>query len=265
MKHSFLFTVILSVVFASCSKLPENQPSTERSIETAGTETGEKVLIRLKPKLGDSQKMLITMNMNSEEEDEMSVGMISKLDMSVIERDGESFTYQMDYKSVKMNMQLGVMEMNYDSETDSGNGASVLGSQIKGLLENPVIMKMDEMGNVLEFKLPGNFTSEQTGDLGSVTVPLPKEAVGTRDSWTAERDMEGMGKMYMNLKIDKITIDDVVISLSGSIKSVRGEEIGEFSGNYRLDRDTGFTKDGLMNMNLTELKKTNIKIEFKSY
>lgn len=264
MKKLILLTILSTCVSVGCSGVAEAPPSGEQSIETA--ETGDKVLIRLKPKVGDEQKMMILMKVSSDESDEMNVDMSSKMDMKVVNKEDSVFTYEMRYKSMKMKVQAGVMEMEYDSDSkDQGPMGSILGEQMKGLLENPIFMKMTEMGNVLEFKLPGNFTSDQTGDLGSVMLPLPKEAVGTGDSWTAERPLEGLGKMNMKMTVEKITVDFVQIKTTGVLTTGDGSKATDFDGLYKLDRKTGFTKDGLMNMKTDVAgKEMNMKIEFKS-
>lgn len=264
MKKLILILTVVSFAFTSCNRIPEGGPSGEQSIETAPGLLGEKVLIRLKPKVGDTQNLMVTLNMKSEDDDEMNVNMISKIDMAVVNREDSVFTYEMKYKSIKMNIRAGVMEMEFDSDSKEQNPmGSILSGQMKGLLENPVLMKMDQMGRVLEFKLPGNFTSDQTGDLGSVTLPLPEHAVGVGDSWTADRPLEGLGNMEMNMTLEKITVDYVQIKTTGFLN--KDDEDSAFEGTYKLDRKTGFTKDGLMKMKLSkEGKKMDMTIEFKS-
>lgn len=259
MKKLILILTVVSFAFIGCNRISEAGPSGEQSIETAPGLLGEKVLIRLKPKVGDTQNLMVTLNMKSEDDDEMNVNMISKIDMAVV-----VFTYEMKYKSIKMNIRTGVMEMEFDSDSKEQNPmGSILSGQMKGLLENPVLMKMDQMGRVLEFKLPGNFTSDQTGDLGSVTLPLPEHAVGVGDSWTADRPLEGLGNMEMNMTLEKITVDFVQIKTTGFLN--KDDEDSAFEGTYKLDRKTGFTKDGLMKMKLSkEGKKMDMTIEFKS-
>lgn len=264
MKKIILILTVVSFAFAGCNRIPEAGPSGEQSIETAPGLLGEKVLIRLKPKVGDKQNLMVTLNMKSEDDDELNVNMISKIDMGVVNREDSVFTYELKYKSIKMNIRAGVMEMEFDSDSKEQNPmGSILSGQMKGLLENPVLMKMDQMGRVLEFKLPGNFTSDQTGDLGSVTLPLPEHAVGVGDSWTADRPLEGLGNMEMNMTLEKITVDFVQIKTTGFLN--KDDEGSAFEGTYKLDRKTGFTKDGLMKMNLSkEGKKMDMTIEFKS-
>lgn len=265
MRNLILIFITSALISVSCSGVADSPPSGEQSIETA--ETGDKVLIRLKPKVGDEQKMMVNMKLEPDESDEMNVDMTSKVDMKVVNKEDSVFTYEMRYRSMKIKVQAGVMEMEYDSDSkEQGGMGSILGEQMKGLLENPVFMKMTEMGNVLEFKLPGNFSSEQTGDLGSVTIPLPKEAVGIGDSWTAERPLQGLGKMNMKMTVEKITVDFVQIKTNGVLTMDSEQKTTDFDGLYKLDRKTGFTKDGMMNMK-TEVagKMMNMKIEFKSF
>jgi len=264
MKKLILILTIVSFTLTGCNRISEGSPSGEQSIETAPGLTGEKVLIRLKPKVGDSQNLMVTLNMKSEDENEMNVSMISKIDMGAVNREDSVFTYELKYKSIKMNIQAGTMEMEFDSDSkEQSPMGSILREQMKGLLDNPILMKMDQMGRVLEFKLPGNFTSDQTGDLSSVILPLPEHPVGVGDSWIAEKPFEGLGNMEMKMTVEKITVDFVQIKTTGLIN--KNDKNSSFEGNYKLDRKTGFTKDGVMNMKLdSEGKKMDVKIEFKA-
>ncbi|MFV0304468.1 MAG: hypothetical protein ACK5IC_03170 [Moheibacter sp.] len=247
----------------NCSKTQEVTPS-EQSIVSAGTD--DKVLIRLKPNVGDSQKIAMIMDMSSEGQQAISMDMNAQMNLKVSAKEETVYTYDVSYNSMKLNMNMGAMEISYNSEDKEHEGtAAMLHNQMKVLLENTISLKMDEMGFVSDILLPGNITAEQAGDMNSLSIPLPKEPVGEGDTWTAERPMQGMGVMKMNMEVEKVTVDDVIIKTTGEMVDTAGTSIGTFDGNYTLDRDNGLTKDGTMNMNISvEKQKINMKINFKS-
>lgn len=267
-----LFLILFSVALVSvesCKNAPEGTPGEEQSIETVSSSedgVGDKVLIRLKPKVGDVQKTVMTMNMESNGAQAMKMKMDASMDFKVAGKEGTIYNYEMKYNSIKMDMNAGGMDMSYDSQAKEHTGmGAMIHEQMKALFESPMTMKMDERGTITEFKLPGNMSSQQMGDMGSMSIPMPEGPVGVGDTWSADRKMEGTGNMKMNMKVEKITVDDLIIGTTGDMTDEAGTKIGTFDGNYKLDRNSGLTKDGTMNMNLTmEGQPVKMTVNFKS-
>jgi hypothetical protein len=248
MKKLFFVLIGASLIFTqSCKTGPEGSPSEEQSIETVDG----KVLIRLKPNVGDVQKTLMTMEATSEEGGGLSMEMKSKVDVEVTAKDADVYTYNMNYKSIQMNMEAGGMEIKYDSESEKQEGM-------------PMVMKMSDRGLVSELTLPGKMDAKQMGDVGSISIPLPEGPVGEGDSWKAVKPMEGLGNMNMKMTVNKITANDVVIDTNGDMTDSNGAKIGSFTGKYSLDRNSGLTKDGTMNMDMeVGGQKIKMKLNFK--
>ena len=267
-----LFLVLIGAALISvesCKNAPEGTPGEEKSIETVSSSedgVGDKVLIRLKPKVGDVQKTLMTMEMESTGTQAMKMNMDAKMNFKVIGKQGNVYDYEMKYNSIKMNMNAGGMDMSYDSEAKEHTGmGAMIHEQMKSFFENPMTMKMDERGNVTEFKLPGNMSAQQMGDMGSMSIPMPEGPVGVGDKWSADRKMDGTGNLKMNMTVEKITEDDLIIGTTGDMTDENGTKIGTFDGSYKLDRNSGLTKDGTMNMDLTaEGQPVKMKVNFKA-
>jgi hypothetical protein len=262
MKKLFFVLIGAYLIFTqSCKTGPEGSPSEEQSIETVDG----KVLIRLKPNVGDVQKTLMTMEATSEEGGGLSMEMKSKVDVEVTAKDADVYTYNMNYKSIQMNMEAGGMEIKYDSESEKQEGmAQAIHQQMKEFLGKPMVMKMSDRGLVSDLTLPGKMDAKQMGDVGSISIPLPEGPVGEGDSWTAVKPMEGLGNMNMKMTVNKITTNDVVIDTNGDMTDSNGAKIGSFTGKYSLDRDSGLTKDGTMNMDMeVGGQKIKMKLNFK--
>lgn len=261
MKKSFLILSILAAVFTtSCSKTAD-APVGEQSIESA---EGDKVLIRLKPKVGDTQKTLMTMDMSTDGGQAMAMNMSMAMDMKVTDFKDAIYTYEVKYDKIKMDMDAGGMQMNYDSSLKEQTGmGAMMHDQMKVLLDKPLTMKMNERGKITEFNMPGMGNNQQM-DMGSISLPLPEGPVGVGDSWSDERMLQGSGNMKMNMTVEKITVDDIIIGVKGTIDA-SGEAAGDFTGNYKLARSNGFTKDGTINMNISaQGQPMKMKINFKS-
>lgn len=262
MKKSLLILSLSALFFnLSCSKTPEGSVG-EQSIESA---EGDKVLIRLKPNVGDSQKMLMTMDVASQGQQAMNMKMTMAMDMKVTDLTDAVYTYEVKYGSIKMDMDAGGMQMSYDSNAKEQTGmGAVMHEQMKVLMEKPLTMKMNERGKVTDFTMPG-MQSGQEMDMGAISLPLPEQAVGVGDSWSDERPIEGAGTLKMTMTVDKITVDDIIIATKGTINGTDGAAVGDFTGDYTLARSNGFTKDGTMNMNIeAEGQPMKMKINFKS-
>src|SRR5690606_8313302 len=133
MKHSIFILSAFALFFTvSCSSSPEGGVA-EQSIESA---EGDKVLLRLKPKVGDSQKTMMTMDMSSGEGQALSMNMSMAMDMKVTDFTESTYAYEIKYNSIKMDMNAGGLEMTYDSnakeQTEMGK---VMHEQMKALLE----------------------------------------------------------------------------------------------------------------------------------
>lgn len=262
MKKSFLILSFFALVLnISCSKSPDGSVD-EQSIESA---EGDKVLIRLKPKVGDTQKTLMTMDMSADGAQSMTMNMSMAMDMKVTDFKDAVYTYEVKYGTIKMDMNAGGMEMSYDSSAKEQTGmGAIMHEQMKGLLDQTMTMKMNERGKITDFQLPG-LASNQQMDMGSISLPLPEEPVGVGDSWSDERPIQGAGTMKMTMEVEKITVDDIIIGTQGTINGNNGETVGDFSGSYKLARSNGFTKDGTINMNIkAEGQPMKMKINFKS-
>jgi len=254
-----LFTLLFNL---SCSKTPDGEV-TNQSIESV---EGDKVLIRLKPNVGDTQKTIMTFNMSAAGGQSMEMNMAMNIDMKVTDKQEGLYTYEVKYNSVKMKANSGGMEMNYDSSAKEQTGINMMiDNEMKALLGKPITMKMSDQGKITDFHLPDMGDNQQMGDLSSMSLPLPEKPVGAGDSWTAERPLEGMSTMNMKMKVDKITVDDVLIETNGDISDTSGAKIGNFDGNYKLDRKTGFTKDGTIRMDMgTQDRQMKMELNFKS-
>src|SRR5690606_303968 len=263
MKKSILILAGFILLFKlSCSKTPEGKVS-EQSIESA---EGDKVLIRLKPQVGDVQKTLMTIDVASEGGQEMNMKMRMNLDLKVTDKEEDVYNYQISYNSIKMNMSMGGMEMQYDSDAEKQEGIGVMmHEQMKQLLGKPVNMKMSDKGEVKEFSLPSEANNQQMGNTSSISLPLHDGPVGVGDSWTSVKPIESVGELKMKMTVDKITVDDVVIETVGDITDEAGTKVGEFSGDYTLNRNNGLTKDGTLNMSMpVEGNPMSITVNFKS-
>lgn len=258
-KSIFIATLISLTFFTSCNTAPEGRPE-DISIESA---EGDKVLLRLKPKVGDTHKGVMVMSMSALGDEEMKLKM--NYDLTVSDFKDSLYTYEVQYNSIQMNVNMGNgLEMSYNSNDKTHEGLGEILHQSMGeILAKPVSMKMNEMGKIAELNLQ-DIEANQQVDLGSMLIPLPKQPVAVNDSWRSEKNVEGVGTLKMTMTLKEIQIDQVLIEAKGTIES-NGNSIGEFEGEYTLFRSNGLTKDGSMRLKAkTQGQNIKMNISYKT-
>lgn len=263
-KKSLLIICIGIFTILSCSKTPDLSPHEEMSIPTSGIHS-DKVLIKLKPKVGEIQKMMMDVIVESGSNQDLSMNMQINMDLTVTNKEGIIYTYDLKYQSIKMDVNTGGIGFAFDSDSENQNGmGAIIKQQLDPIIEKPWQLRMDESGQLIDFNIDKSANTPELGDIGSISIPLPEEPVGMGDAWTAERSMEDLGMMKMNMKIEKITVDDVTISTQGELVNDSGIAIGQLSGNYKLNRHNGFTKDATLSILVDEENQPmKIKMNFK--
>lgn len=264
MKNYLIFSILFLSFFA-CNKSTDIAPKDELSIVSEGL-TGDKVLIRLKPKVGTHQKMMMQMALTSDGNQEMEMNLNMKMDLKVVDKEAEVFMYDLTYNSIQMDMNTMGMSFSFDSEATTQTGmGEMLKTQLEPILSKSWTMKIDEQGRLVELETGQQDNLPSMGDMGSISIPMPDKAVGVGDTWSAKREMDDMGTMLMNMTVEKITVEDVLIATQGDMVDASGKVLGTYSGHYTLDRHLGLTKNGVIQANM-ETAGQNIKmtVNFKS-
>lgn len=258
MKKLALLICIFSLTFA-CKNAPEKAPD-EVAIET--TEDG-KVLLRLKPKKGDKSDMKMTMKMNGQGDVPVEMDMDMDISLNVLDIIDTVYTYSMDIKRIKMNTSTQGVSINYDSSGDNQGMAAMMGEAFEPMLANTVTMKMTDMAKIIDMDWGDAMQAagQQNIDFQGLSVPLPQEAVGVGDSWTAFQDTQDGKSMELTMTVEKITSSEVFLGVKGNLEEAPNSNI---TGSYVLDRATSFTKNGEMKMNLEQGgQKFDMTVNFK--
>lgn len=232
-----LFTAMLVM---SCQNTPETAPA-DMSIQ--GTEDG-KVLLRFKPAVGQTMKMLMEINSEGAEignsQFALNFGLHSK------DRQADLYQYELDIERIRVNTDLSGFKINYDSNLPAKGMEQALDQQIRPFLDNNIQLTMNERAQILEMDSKGfgqNMHMSKV-DLNNMSIPLPQEPVGVGDTWSAKHQKDDEAS-EMQFRIARITQSEVFVELVPINESIEGDStIINVSGSYVLDRATGFTKTG---------------------
>lgn len=236
--------------------------------ETGGS--NEKVQLLFQPEKG--KEIISTMDIHSETK---MLGMSIPLDMNVeygmipTEVSDTSVVVKFTYNRIYMKMQnpmTGAVE--YDSkkpEEAKGIGADKMVEIYSGIIGESFTVKFDQYGNVLEMKDESSEMGQVMGAFSNTTdikqyiqnvVPIfPEEAVGRGDSWTRKivTDDESGLSVETTYTVKKVKENEVMLELEGKISpsaqdstNVMIEISGKLDGELNIDRNSGWTRHGLM-------------------
>ena len=198
--------------------------------------------------------------------------------MNIVEDDGKVKSVATSYKNITMNMKVGGVEMNLDSDNtpDSAesdtekNPLAIMRKVISGMIGKTFIIKVDEEGKVLEVtgfekiisdmidsmdvdeeiktqamaSMKGQFNEQSMKDqFAQIFTIFPNKEIRIGDSW--ERNYSTGGKIpakyTTTYKVTDIEGDHVSMTAKTKIESNTGDmEIGgKQNGNLIVDSKTG--------------------------
>jgi Family of unknown function (DUF6263) len=222
----------------------------------------ESTLLRVNYNKGD--KYIMSMFMK---QDMAAMNMLMKMDMSIDVKDveGDVYNTEMKIEKINMNMSQGGMNMSYDS--DKGDDElDPMGKQMQmqfaPMLEMIIFAKSNNLGEVLETRIEPNIPNADQFTNQSSSVVYPKSEVKVGDTWSFEKDSQGM-KMDFVYTVKSITKDKVFLDVSGKI-SVLAE--GTINGNMEIDREKGIPLKSTIEMDMSvsgQKIKTSINVTMK--
>lgn len=256
MKYIIPFFIIL-MSFSACRNPFSKENITEDSpanFSIQNTENG-KIKLRLTPEVGEKKQMQMKVEVKPSGVISMAMDIIADLNMRVAQVKDSGNYYHIDFQRIRAKASVFGAVFKYDSQGDNSNLPNEIKNQIEPILSKKTIMVMDSLANVKSFKMGSN--NNDNIDLNALFIPLPKKEVGIGDSWQAEQRIQNAGDETLVYTIDKISDKDVLVKVS----QPEGENNqAKIEGQYLIDRKTGFTKDGILNIE-TNQKGNNVKLK----
>lgn len=253
-----IFLILFSLLIFSCknpfSSTTEDSPA-DFSIQN--TEDG-KVLLRLKPAFGEKTNMQMKVELKpSGMMIPLNSTIIADIQMRVAGAEDSATSYHIDFQRMRMDASVLGAKINYDSQGDNSNIPAEIRNQVEPLLAKKVVMQMDSLARVKSLEFDENRAANSSIDLNALFIPLPEKEVGVGDSWTATQDVQQVENAQLTYTIDRISDTEVLVKVT----QPQGEsQSSSVEGQYLLDRKTGFTKDGVLNIE-TEQNGQGIKIK----
>ena len=238
--------ILFTALFSTISVLSFAQKAVEFSIN---------------PEIG--KKLPVTLLIKTDVEGPQSMIMDMTLNMSLTPTKNENnvFTIDNTTESVKVDIDAGMMVVNYDSQMEPKDEISkAMASQFGKLIGQTIITKVDNKGKTLDVQLPEDMLQGIDKEtFTSMTPSLPATAVKPGDTWTTTNEInnEMIGKMELISTYKEETDLGYVVDITGKIFNPSNSEIGSLSGTYLLDKTTHFTKESKLKSTF-ELKEKKI-------
>jgi len=180
-----------------------------------------------------------------------SMLMDASLGLTILPSNQEKENFNIDYtlNTVKVDIDAGMMTISYDSESEVTDDAAkalesefskAIGKTIKAILTNKgEIISLEGIEDL------GEGLDKET--LQNISASLPSTPKKVGDSWeNPEVQNNQFGTIKSTSTFKEITADGYIIDVKGIVSAPSGEEIGEVSGNYTLDKKTHFTKNATL-------------------
>ncbi len=246
--QTFRFTLALTL--AACLSLqvgcggPDPEPR------------GEKIQLRLNLKKGSTYKQYQGMVMDVDagrENGSMEIGVGVSVNVLDVDPTG-MHRMKMNFDSMKVNMDMGPIQVKYDSKTDKNPGgiaremSAIVG---KSLTMNvaPDGMTVGEVEGLANF--PGGADLQQT--MERMFGMYPDRPVDIRDSWTKTMNAKVNPQMPMTMTVVYTLYDrqngKAILRFTGDIKTSGAMVLsGTVEGELTVDEVTGWVNDGTMSM-----------------
>lgn len=197
----------------------------------------DSVLLRANYNVGD--EFLIDLEQSQNMGAAGGMDMKIKMNMSIIKKEGDSFTAASKISTIKMNMLQGGRIMDFDStkkEEDLDETGNMFKQQFDPMLKALITTKMTNRGEATDIKVepmaPGmeEFVKQQ-----SSSIKYPEEKVSVGSSWSTELSQQGM-KIVTKYTVSKIIEGKVYLDVTGDVS---GMGAGKVTGAIVIDATTG--------------------------
>ncbi|MDO5656126.1 MAG: hypothetical protein Q4G27_08310 [Flavobacteriaceae bacterium] len=235
----YLLLLLLPAIIA-CKNPWNKSEDSPADFAIQNTEDG-KVLLRLKPQVGEKSTMQMKVELKPMGMLPMNTTIIADLNMRVVSSTDSAALFHIDFQRMQMNATILGAKINYDSQGDNSNIPAEIKNQIEPFLAKKFSMEMDTLARVTKLEIDQSNSIGSNIDLNALFIPLPENEVGTGDSWTTKQDVQSVQNAELIYTIDRISATEVLVKVNQS-----ESETSKISGQYLLDRKTGFTKDGII-------------------
>jgi len=191
----------------------------------------------------------------------MSMNMSMEMSQKVLEKTSDGIhTLELTITRIIVDQSMGGMQVSYDSnnKTEAGSMAEMMAKQFGSILNNPITVKVNAHGEVIEkpAETPG-----QAMSLASLAdelfFTLPKEEISKGSTWEITKEQESIGTdIVLDFKVTDISKKEILVDFkSENDKVATGEEGSsdvdmKTEGKLKFDPKTGLIRSNKTNQTI---------------
>lgn len=212
------------------------------------TSQAQKVEFKLKLPLNQPYKSVTTMKMDMNGEQSVIMDMSMKGTITATKLESSNYTFENVTDAIKVDMDAGMMTINYDSENPSDDPtAAMMGAQFEKLIGKKLIMVTSDRGKLISAE--GLEGMENAFDNLGITASYPDKAISPGETWPSEAASKGLKTKATNKYVAKVAEGYQVESI-GDLLNESDTKVGTFTANYIVDTETFFTKSATIKMEM---------------
>jgi len=213
----------------------------------------EAIEFHFDPQIGETLHVNMFMDTDTEGAQNMIMETNMSMEITPIKKEGEVFTVESLVKNMKINMQMGMQNISYDSGKEAEDEASqMLADQFSKIIDKKIVSLITERGETKDVQLPESlkvqgFDSQTFSN--NITAAYPAHPVKPGDSWesTAEfLENPALSETKLTSTYRQETDEGYIIDVEGELLGSSGDSLGTVEGYYILDKKSHFTKESVL-------------------
>ncbi|WP_270088825.1 DUF6263 family protein [Sphingobacterium sp. SYP-B4668] len=226
------------------------------------------VTLRANPPIGKIIQMDMGLKTDVDGPQSIIMDMKMKMEVNPKELAEEQITLETTARSIKAQINAGMMTLDYDSEKEQTDEmGKMLAQQFASILNKTIISTMTTRGKVIDVVLPDNIGQQiDKNSFTNISTTFPETPVKIGDSWESEVESgELFAKIITTSTFKEETSEGYKIDISAKVLNEASEQIGSTLGYYLIDKESNMTKKAQLttavqvedNKVITEINITN--------
>lgn len=215
------------------------------------------------PEIGKTLPVDVSMKTDIDGPQSMIMDMHMRMQILPSKQEQANITLETTIKSMKVDVNAGMMTMSYNSEEESADDMSkAIGEQFSKIIDQKITSIVTDKGKAVDIQLPSGMAVQgfDPNTFSNMSPSLPNKAVVPGDSWESSAAMPDnpiMARVEMHSTYREENKEGYVIDVEGKLLDKDDQEKGSISGYYILDKTSHFTKNSslrtIMEVNGTKL------------
>ncbi len=207
----------------------------------------KEINFKLNPEIGKPMTLNMLMKTDVDGPQSVIMDMNMQILMTPKQMDGENFVIENITKSIKADIDAGMMTMSYNSaEEPADEMGKMLGEQFSKIIGQTITLVISPKGKTIRVDIPEGLTDGvDKASYSNINTAFPETAVALGASWNTVTQAENtplLARTETTATYKEETAEGYVIAVEGKVLDTSDKEVGTIVGSYTIDKKTHFTK-----------------------